>query len=258
MANSVAEEFDKNLENEFHSFVSYRDNDSWTSERGASKFIDNSIKSSSRGVGDEGCVLNGMYVSANSPADMSVIIKRTEPGKPVKDGHCIIRYDSYCYLGWINVDYKLEIAGSSQSLNRISYIVAYIDRDVEFNKDDKIIESPSVLKFSEIQGTESTSPKDPTEQQIRNKIGVNNPFIILARIVVNANTSQITQGLIQDYRQKAILNPELQLDEDDSYVAGFVQPNQAKTRTRIIVTGPNDPTPAAIPGIQLIWLRKKA
>ena len=43
------------------------------------------------------------------------------------------------------------------------------------------------------------------------------------------------------------------------FLEGFVFFKDAKTnnKTKIIITGPNEPAPQAIPGIELIWIRKK-
>ena len=244
-------------DNPYHTFVAYRDNNAWTSERGAGKFMDLFIKSGTLGKGDKGAIVNGMKVIPGSSA-MQVVIQANDGTSTATDGHCIIKYDDYSYLCWQESNYTLTLDGSSQSMARISYIVAYIDRDIEYDETDKIIESPSVLKFVEVKGSEASTPSQPTRNQIQAVVGVNNPYIILAEIKINAGTSTITSSMITDRRIRGYLSGDLGLDPDNSYVTGFYQANTEKTKTRIVVTGPNAATPAAIPGVQLIWLRKKA
>lgn len=244
-------------DNPYHTYVAYRDNNAWTSERGASKFMDLFLKSGTLGKGDKGAVINGMKVVPGSMA-MQVVIQANDGTSTATDGHCILKYDDYSYLCWQDTNYTLTLDGSSQNMNRISYIVAYVDRDIEYEEEDKIIESPSILKFVEVKGSEASSPSAPSKTQIQAAVGVNNPYIILAEIKIAAGTSNITTAMITDRRIQAYLSGDLQLDPDNSYSAGFYQANTSNTKTRIVVTGPTASTPAAIPGVQLIWLRKKA
>lgn len=248
------------MNNEFHTYIAYRDNNSWTSERGASKFIDNMFVSQSLGYGDLGCVFNGFKVVPNPlGADLSVTIKAAGSADPHKDtGHMLVKYDDYSLMGWIESDYNMKIGGASQSLNRISFIVAYVDREILFLEDEKIVESPSVLKFAEVQGAEATTPKNPTEQQIKATVGVNNPYVILAAVKVASNQTRIVEADIEDLRQQAFLSSDFVLNQEDSYAAGFLQaaPN-AGQKTKIVVTGPSGPTPPAEEGVQIIWLKKK-
>ncbi len=244
--------------NTYHTYLAYRDNNSWTSERGAGKFIDQLFKSQTNNKGDHGCIINGFKVVQNTGgADFYVTIKASDSTNNQDDGHCLITYADYTYLGWQDADYNLEIDGASQSLNRISYVVAYVDRDISYQETDNIIESPSVLKFAEVKGTEASTPSAPTATQIQNVVGINNPYIILAEIKINSNVSSITNAMITDKRKMAQLSSDFQLDHENSWTTGFYDAGDS-SKTRIIITGPNAQTPAAIPGMKLIWLRKKA
>lgn len=248
-------------ENPYHTFVAYRDNNAWTSERGASKFLDAFIKSGVHsGKGDKGCVLSGMKVVQNPEgADFSVTIKANDGTSESQEGHCIIKYDDYAYLCWQDADYNLAIDGASQSMSRISYIVAYVDREITYVESDKIVESPSVMKFVEVKGSEASSPSTPTLQQIQAVVGINNPYVILAEVKVSPSASSIKQADITDRRIRASISGDFSLDPDNSWTTGFYQPApNAGTKTRIVVTGPNAPTPAAIPGVELIWIRRKS
>lgn len=240
----------------FNTYIAYRDNNSFTSEVGASKFMKSMLTTHSNGVGDSGGIINGFNVTATPTPSMAVKIVSGEVGA---DSHCVIDFNNYCYFGWMTNDYTLTIAGASQSASRISYVVAYIDRTITYEESENVIESPNVLKIVEVPGTESSTPVPPTSSQIQGVIGVNNPYIILAKISVAQSASTITDALITDMRQfSQIDKSKLSLDIENSYAAGFKQPNQAGTDTRIIVTEPNEAEPAAIEGVQLIWLKKKA
>lgn len=243
-------------EENFNTRVAYRDDNSWTSERGASKFIDQMIQSTEqtqfRGYG---AVLNGFKVTPGP--GMSVIVNTKDDGS---DGHILIKYNSYCYLGWIQEPYTLAISGADQALPRITLVVAYIDLSVTYDEADKIIEAPTVLKFKAVDGIPNNNPAAPSVATIQSEIGLNNPYVVLASVLVGANTGTIPTSNITDYTQtlKARLSEDLGFDPENTYVTGVLQPAPNKgVKTRIVITGPTAATPAAIPGVELIWLRKK-
>lgn len=240
----------------YNSYIAYRDNNSWTSERGASKFMHSILTTNTNGVGDGGGIINGFNVTATATPSMAVLVSSGEVGV---DSHCVINYNNYCYFAWMTQDFTLTISGSSQSASRISYIVGYIDRATTYVKTDNIIESPELLKIVEVQGTASNSPVPPTSAQIQSTVGANNPYIILASVSVPMSTSSITNSLITDMRQfSKIDSGKLGIDPDDFYSIGVKQANSDETKTRIVVTEPNEAGPSAIDGVQIIWLKKKA
>lgn len=242
------------MANDFNTHVAYRDNGSFTTERGAAKFISTMMLTESNGVGDSGGVINGLKVEQASPTSMNVIITA---GENNSDAHCIISYDDYCYFGWLTQPYTLRIDGAQQDKSRISYIVAYIDREIVFEEEDNEIESPSVLKFAEVKGTDATNPVPPTSTKIQSIVGPTNPYIILAQISVPSNTSKIVTSLITDKRTYSKIDGDkLGIDSSTFYAAGFEQPG-SRTKTSIVVTGPNDSQPAPIEGTELIWIRRK-
>ena len=241
----------------YNTYLAYRDNDSWTSEIGASKFIHSMLTTHTNGAGDKGGIINGFNVTATDTPTMAVKISSGETGV---DSHCVVDYNNYCYFGWLTQDFTLSISGASQSASRISYVVAYVDRSVTFVEGNNVIESPDVLKIVEVPGAESDSPVPPTSAQIQGVVGANNPYIILASISIPTSASTITDALITDMRQfSQIDSSKLGIDVATSYVAGFKQANSSETDTRIVVTEANDnTTPSSIEGVQLIWLKKKA
>lgn len=245
------------MENDnFNTRVAYRDDNSWTSERGASKFIDQMIQSTEqKQFRGHGAVLNGFKVTPGN--GMQAVVNNKEDGT---DGHIVIKYNSYCYLGWIQEPCPITISGSDQALPRITLIVAYIDLAVTYQESDKVIEAPTVLKFKAVDGIPNNNPAAPSIATIQSEIGLNNPYVVLASILVQPNTGSISDSNITDYTQdlKAKLSDDMGFDPENTYVTGILQPAPNKgVKTRIVVTGPDAATPAAIPDVELIWLRKK-
>lgn len=246
------------LPNPQHTFLAYHDS-FWTSERGADKFISNMIRTLDDGYGGAGAVLNGFNVIPTNPASMSVIVKTGT--NQDDDAHLYINYAEYGFFGWMSQDLTLELAASDQLYSRISLIVAYIDFAVApAQAEDEEVESPGVLKIVEVPGTSAASPQVPSAADIRSQIGALNPYIVLAQIKVGVNVTQITSANITDNTKNltAQLNDNIALNQDSSFCAGFLQANTAKTKTRIVITGPNDPAPTPIEGVELVWVKRRA
>ena len=238
-------------------YLSYRDGGSWTSERGASKLAYKFLQTKSAGYGydDEGCIINGFKVEATGTS-LSV---RIGADKADEDSHLFIKYGEYGYIGFMTNEINLSLAGSDQIFPRKSFIVAYVDLSKSYTGSTPVegnTEAPDSLLIVEVEGSAEEGAPIPTESQIKAKIGINNPYIILAEISVPANASAIANSQIIDNRFMAALNPDINLSPDGSYTAGFYEVKSG-AKTRIVITGPNDPTPAGIPGVNLIWLRKK-
>lgn len=244
------------LPNPQHTYLAYHDS-FWTSERGADKFISSMIRTLDDGYGGAGAVLNGFQVVPTTPASMSVIVKTGATTDD--DAHLYINYAEYGFFGWMSQDLTLNLLASEQLYPRISLIVAYVDFAVTPEGSDEEVESPGALKIVEVPGIPSASPAVPTASDIRAQIGAMNPYIVLAQIRVTANATQVTSANITDNTKNlaAQLGDNISLNQDNSYCAGFIQANTAQTKTRIVITGPNT-TPSPIPGVELIWLRKKA
>lgn len=245
------------LPNPQHTFLAYHDS-FWTSERGADKFISNMIRTLDDGYGGAGAILNGFNVVPTTPASMSITIKTGV--NTDDDAHLYINYAEYGFFGWMSQDLSLELAASDQLYSRISLIVAYIDFSVAPMASDEEVESPGVLKIVEVPGASAASPQPPSASDIRSQIGALNPYIVLASIKVGVNATQITSANITDNTKNltAQLNDNIALNQDSSFCAGFLQANTAKTKTKVVVTGPNEAAPAAIEGVELIWLKRKA
>lgn len=249
-------------ENPFGTYVSYRDNNSYTTERGSSKFIRSIIKTGSLGFGDSGAVINGFEITQKEPSpDMAVIINPTSATDSQSDGHCLVDFNDYTFMCWLTAPYELRIDTSSSLYSRISYIVAFVDRSVIYEKEDEVIESPSILQFIEVPGIPASSPVPPTTADIKDTVGQGNPYIILAKILVPVAATAIEDGDIEDKRIMAGIDDSIFSNsgsDNELFSYGVFQPNLAQTKTKIIVTEANASTPSAIDGVQLIWLRKQA
>lgn len=246
------------LPNPQNTYLAYHDS-FWTSERGADKFISNMIRTLDDGYGGAGAILNGFNVVPSTPASMVVKVKAGAGAED--DAHLYINYAEYGFFGWMSRDLEIELAASDQLYPRISLIVAYVDFSVApDDPEDQEVESPGVLKIVEVPGVSAASPQVPSQADIRSQIGAMNPYIVLAQIRVNVNATQIVSANITDNTKNLVaqLNDNIALNQDNSFCAGFLQANTAKTKTKIVVTGPGSSAPAAIDGIELIWLKRKA
>ena len=79
----------------YNTYLAYRDNDSWTSEIGASKFMHSMLTTHTNGAGDKGGIINGFNVTATDTPTMAVKISSGETGV---DSHCVVDYNNYCYF----------------------------------------------------------------------------------------------------------------------------------------------------------------
>ena len=238
-------------------YLAYRDGGSWTSERGASKLAYKllDVKDSGYGYSDKGCIIDGFKVSS---AKLSLNIKVGNEKGLEKDSHLFIAYNEYGYIGYLTNEINITLSGADQIHPRKSLIVAYVDVSKSYTgstPSNDNTEAPDSLLIVEVEGTPSENPKVPTETQIKTKIGINNPYVILAEIIIPANNSILSDSQITDRRIKATFNSDIGF-EGELFATGF---KDAKTnnKTKIIITGPNEPAPQAIPGIELIWIRKK-
>lgn len=247
------------LENPQNTFLSYRDG-FWTSEKGASKFMSNVVRLVDDNYGGYGAVLNGFTLTPTIPASLAINVAASDNGE--NDGHILIGYEEYAYFGWLSQNTRIELEETDQYYARISLIVAYIDLSLmpaSEEEKDKEIESPGALKIVEVPGLPSSYPTAPTASAIQAQIGVMNPYVVIGTIRVPGNASIITSDNITSNSDSvaAQLSPSIRLDSENSYCAGILQANDNNTKTRIVITGPNAQQPDPIPGVEIIWLKKK-
>lgn len=234
--------------------MAYGDNDSWTSARGASKFIYNAVSTKDAGYNqrDRGCVFNG-FKPTTSGTDFIV---RLGDADDQVDSHCFIEFEEYGFLCWSEGKVDLQIEAADQNFPRRSLIIGYVDLSMSYVSSDHEIESPGTFKIVEVQGSSADTFPLPTQAQIDTIVGAGNPYIVFAEIKVNANATALTNADITNKIVPAMISPNLSLDTENSYVAGFYDAGNGN-KTRIVVTGPEG-NPNAIPGITTIWLRRKS
>lgn len=136
-----------------------------------------------------GNVLNGLTVTQNSPAAMSVL---------VTEGDLKIDYSDYAYTAWNDSDSVVTIATADGSNPRIDRIVAYIDRGMTPSTANS--NNPGMLKFMAVAGTPGAVPVAPNDAAVNAAVGASNPWTELARVAVGAGVSTISNGNITDYR----------------------------------------------------------
>lgn len=192
---------------------------------------------------------DALLITPNAPADMSVRISA---------GYCQIPFDDYAYQCWLEQDGVINIEASEQSLNRISYIVAYIDRSKIYEA--SVTNNPGLLCVTEVKGTASASPAVPSKGQIQSAVGgTDNPYIILAQVFVPANASAITASNLTDMRTKMTLKSGIDLPS--SATASGVYPVQSTSSAtaqfpiKFAIIGANDPLPTPDAGTEMLVFR---
>lgn len=94
---------------------------------------------------------------------------------------------------------NVALTAASPSNPRNDLIVAYIDNGV--TPTTSVVDNTNdILKFAAVAGTPASTPADPSNSTIQSAIGAGNPFMILARVRVNAAATSLTQGNITDLR----------------------------------------------------------
>lgn len=195
----------------------------------------------------EGNTLGDSFeVNAASPTPgMSVVVTR---------GTCLIPIDDYAYVGWAENNLTLPIAESDQTLSRISYVVAYVKQDTQYQK--TVTNNPGLLHVAEVLGTEAASPVPPTAQQIKDQIGSTNPYIVLARLTVPPNTTAIQNANISDERINMKIKDGIDLPNPAIATAlkqGSTNPNSRLPLQWVVIqSGTN--IPAAVNGYDLCVL----
>lgn len=191
---------------------------------------------------------DALLISPNTPADMSVSITA---------GYCQVPFDDYAYQCWLEQDGVLNIEASDQSLNRISYIVAYIDRSKIY--EESVTNNPGLLCITEVKGTAAATPAVPSKAQIQSAVGADNPYIILAQVYVPANASTITASNLTDARVKMTLKSGIDLPS--SAVSAGIYPVQSTSSAtaqypiKIAIIGANDPLPTPDAGTEMLVFR---
>lgn len=138
----------------------------------------------------EGHILSGFEVTQNASPNMTVTIT---------EGDARIPYNDYSYGVWMDADVTgVTVDTADATYNRIDRVVAYVDRGMSFSDTD--INNPGALKFSAVAGTPAATPVAPNNTVVQNDVGVGNPWIELAQILVPANSTDVVNNRITDLR----------------------------------------------------------
>lgn len=100
----------------------------------------------------------------------------------------------------------LNISPASTSYNRKDLVVIYVDNSV--SPTTNVVDNVNnILKLAVISGTPSAVPATPSDSEIKAKIGATSNYMILAEILVQRNSSTITQNVIKDTRKVITIIP---------------------------------------------------
>lgn len=182
-----------------------------------------------------------------------------EPGElgrfvKITKGYVQIPFSDYAYFGWLEEDATLNIEPNIEVNPRYSAIVAYIKRDTQYT--ESVTNNPGLLRITEVQGTASATPSEVGEQAIKQEIGDDNPFVVLAQVYVPSNATSITRNNIIDKRTGISLKEGVQLPAG-SYASGITQATGSSytNPVQIAVINANDTVPTASPDVDLLVCR---
>jgi hypothetical protein len=152
-----------------------------------------------------GEVAQGCAVVANASPDMGV---RVQAGTlRIPTGTSPAHYWYEAGIDTASPGEALTVTTANPSNPRRDLVVAYIDKAVT-RSTSFTNNSNSVLKLAVVAGTAAGSPSDPNGAAIQTAIGASNPYIILARVRVATNATQITNSDIDDLRTMMAIGGE--------------------------------------------------
>lgn len=144
-----------------------------------------------------GDVVEGMLVAAAGSPNMTVLV---QPGSArVTTGTYPSSYGYFVGIDTALPGESVTITTSNPSNPRHDLIVAYVDKSV--TPSTSSANNPNnMLKVAAVAGTPNASPVDPTGSAIQSAVGASNPYIIIARVIVNAAVTSITSPNVIDLR----------------------------------------------------------
>lgn len=163
-------------------YVSNRDNEGRTDEKGHLKFLSSSF--------------SGNVLDSN---DMKVV-EMAAPGMSVRvtEGNIRIPYSNYAYMAWGEGYTGVSVSTADPSNPRVDRVVAYIDRGMVFSDTDT--NNPGALKFKAVTGTPNAVPSKPSDVATQASVGATNPWVEIATVAVAAAASTIVNANITDTR----------------------------------------------------------
>nr|DAQ53623.1 MAG TPA: H-type lectin domain [Caudoviricetes sp.] len=149
-----------------------------------------------------GSWISGFRVRQASPVGMNVLIGG-ESGIP---DDLLVRDAMSATFPVSNLStqpVQASVTTANSANPRIDAVVIYIDTNVAASQ--VVANNENRTKAVVVPGTPATNPSAPTPSQIKAKIGVSNPYEVIAEIRVNAGTTTILDSVITDRRNPATL-----------------------------------------------------
>lgn len=144
-----------------------------------------------------GDVFEGLNVTAQTSPNMTVKVNpgtaQIRTGAAPSQQAYLVRLDTSG-----GTDPSIATANSTNPRNDL--IVAYYDVAVINTSTPN---NPNALKFIAVTGNPAATPADPNATAIQTAVGASNPYIVLARVRVDANATQITSDKVTDLRTMA-------------------------------------------------------
>lgn len=149
-----------------------------------------------------GKVANGLKVVETGVTGLNVIV---QPGTGQIDTG-----QGFSRVIQIDADETIALSPASPSNPRRDLIVAYIDNTV--TPTTSVVDNINdVLKIAAVAGAPAGSPVDPSGSAIQSAIGAGNPYIILARVRVAQSATSLSNSVIDDLREMALITRSDQL-----------------------------------------------
>lgn len=160
-------------------YVSYRDGGK-TNEEGIARYVPKFLS---------GNVFTGLQVTQQGSPTIGVTVTAGD-----------IKIDSgngYDYFAWSDASFNITLSTADGSNPRYDLIVAYIDKAVVSSASSN---NPNAFNMIKVNGTPAGSPTEPSAGTIQTAVGAGNPYAILARVLVAAGDTTITNSDITDRR----------------------------------------------------------
>lgn len=156
-----------------------------------------------------GKVASGLKVVETGVTGLNVIV---QPGTGQIDTG-----QGFSRVFQIDSDETIALSPASPSNPRRDLIVAYIDNGV--TPTTSVVDNINdVLKIAAVAGAPAGSPVDPSGSAIQAAIGAGNPYIILARVRVAQSATSLSNSVIDDMREMALIT------RSDQLSSGIIEP----------------------------------
>lgn len=222
-------------------YLAFRDGGK-TDEKGISRYISKFL---------DGEVLDGLQVTQQGPLALGIA---------VASGDALIPSgNDYPYPVWNDASLNVSLATADGSNPRYDLIVGYVDLSVVSSTNPN---NPNAFVIDNVTGTPAGSPVEPNNAAILAVIGSGNPYIILARVLVGAGVTTISNSNILDRRNMVSLG----VASEESESGGWLTPSGSfsvstgynKGNREYDITSSVDLTGILSPGMKLKVARNTA